>query len=279
MSAPIVDAAGAQPSVLDPVLVWRFAEPWVARFRVRFESDVHVVEVTPPTSALSAAARRYPRSVVLIEIADLAAAENSTSLSALCRTVATLRTCAVAAVTTGSMLPNPRVVAKLVRAGVLDVFHVPGSSGLKALLEWVHQRRRVALHERVWTCIASHIPVPAKSLVQSTLRFAHGPIAVSELSRACTCSERTLRRRCERAGVPGPLWLIAMVQLATVAYLIEREGLSFDSAASFLGYDTPRGLRARVVKWTNQTPRALSSSGWLNVITTLLAEPSDRQDH
>ena len=183
------------------------------------------------------------------------------------------------AVSTVSEVPNPRLVACLVRAGVADVFHASSPAGLHALINWVIEHRPLALHVVVWRTITMYVPTRAESLFKRTLRLAHAPVAVGALADSCGCSERTLRRLCKAAGLPGALWLISMARLASAGFLLEHAGMKLHDVVNYLDYESPEHFRQSCVTWTAHTPRRLLGAGWIQTIGQIISNDTDLGGH
>jgi AraC-like DNA-binding protein len=202
------------------------------------------------------------------------AGDEDPALAALANVLATSRVDAIA-VSTAAAVPSPRAVSRLVRAGIVEVFHAPTAVKLAEPTTWVLEHRPRALPLDVWHGIVAYVPTSAETLFRRTLRLAHAPITVGALAESCGCSERQLLRLCQAAGLPGSLWLIAMARLATAGYLLERTGMTLPDVVHYLGYESPEQLRLKCLKWTGCSPRQLLAGGWTARVGQLIAGRTD----
>ena len=111
--------------------------------------------------------------------------------------------------------------------------------------DWPHRLRRVvmangraALSNAVWEQADLQLSAAAATIFKVALRLAHEPFTVEQLATACRIHERTLRKYCNREGLPNPQWIVGWARLLLAGYLLDQGSTEKERVASQLGFNT-----------------------------------------
>ncbi|WP_439644072.1 helix-turn-helix domain-containing protein [Gemmatimonas sp.] len=109
------------------------------------------------------------------------------------------------------------------------------------------------------------------TLFKVALRLANAPITLPELAAAAGLHERSLRKYCDRAGLPSPQWVIGWARALTAAHYLDEPGRSLVSVAQLLAFPSPSALQNLLRRYTGASPRTLRDQGAEHTVLRCLA--------
>lgn len=158
------------------------------------------------------------------------------------------------------------------RAGVTEILTASPEVdrvGLAATLSRCHS---AAVAVQVWDRAALSLPGPMVTLLKVALRLANRPFTVEDLAVAAGMSIRSLRRYCEREGLPGPQWIVGWARILTAGYFLAGSGRSTSEVAQTLGYPSSDALRNQLRRYTGAATGDLRAAGLLGRLGADLAK-------
>ncbi len=123
---------------------------------------------------------------------------------------------------------------------------------------------------RLWARAGLRLPDPLVTVVRRALRLAHAPFTAADLASITQLHERSLRKYCERHGLPSPQQLVGWTRLLLAAYYLDERGRAVTEVAELLGFPTPDALRKLIVRYTGHSSTVLRRVGALDDIARRL---------
>jgi AraC-like DNA-binding protein len=247
---------------IDPVLLCHIPEVLRQRLTTRLEPDIPVLVVVT-VADLSTQLDRHPMSIAVVGLAAPAAEPTVGHLTALRDALAQHAERVVVGALFGPAGLSVPTVSQLAKLGLGEIFTLQDGRELDTLALWIRRHRPRTLHAAVWTAIEPYVDPRAATLFKIALRLASAPYEVADLAAACKTSERTLRRMCEKAGLPSVVWLKAISRLLSAEFLLDQPHSSIDAVSARLGFNTTDALREKARKWTGRHAMSLSEHGWI----------------
>ncbi|WP_353269289.1 helix-turn-helix domain-containing protein [Gemmatimonas sp.] len=109
------------------------------------------------------------------------------------------------------------------------------------------------------------------TLFKVALRLAQGPITLPDLATAAGLHERSLRKYCDRAGLPSPQWVIGWARALTAAHYLDEPGRTLVSVSHLLAFPSPSALQNLIRRYTGASPSTLRERGAENAVLQCLA--------
>jgi AraC-like DNA-binding protein len=134
---------------------------------------------------------------------------------------------------------------------------------------------------RVWAKAAVRTDDFVSTLMNAALRLAWHPVSLPRLAMAARMHERTLRKQCDRYGVPSPQWLIGWARCLVAAYYLEEPGRPVQRIAELLHFNSAVLLANHLKRYTGHTATELRRLGAVETTArrfeTFLREHSRRE--
>jgi len=196
-------------------------------------------------------------SCVIAEPRDRAGEDVSPAVSALRAGMPSVPVIAYFAddhVSSGDILAMARAgVHDLVRAGFDDV-----SGALRTVLASATAACAAAA---VRDELERVIPSEAWLFVSYCLARANAPISIRSAADALALNRRTLVRRLERAGLPGPRRIAGWCRVIVAVRLLDEPIYTLEQVALRLDFPSGTALRNMLIRYTGLGPRELRENG------------------
>jgi AraC-like DNA-binding protein len=260
---------------LAPVFLWRLPESYRISLthRLAGEATIHAVQ---SDTALIALSRRFSRAITIF---GLPSNGDLVGLNAILRVLEHLKQCnarSIYAVQLDARPLSAPTIVELVRAGLSEIVELRDESSLSMLVAWVRCHQPLAVSEAVWDTIGPLLAPAARPLVRAALFMAHQPASVGDLALKLGCSERTLRRWCQQAGICGPLRLLRMMRVMLAGHWLACQPAHVDLVAGMLGFDSAEALNLNVRHLTGMNLTVLRLNGWGGALQGFLMSSNPR---
>jgi AraC-like DNA-binding protein len=122
------------------------------------------------------------------------------------------------------------------------------------------------------------LPHPKEVIIRRALRSASQPLSVRRLAKVNAVEERTLRKQCERWGMPSPRRLAAWSRLLLAAWWLDNGNLTQARIAERLNFPSPDALRKLSVRTLGLSLRSFERGEALDSVCSMFVADLDARN-